>query len=222
MLGLTAYGSSSEDEVDQSPLRQPKQELKASQPKASQIHSAKSPQISHAQLPAQFLDKEPSGPVPGPLLGPQHKETEGLQSIDGQSSPSRTLIHDLTLPPVPNLDIPTSPPGSPNRSANAKFAHFLRLKKQDVHFNEKLAGSASLRNPSLLNKMMEHAGINEQAQYSSSLPDELWDPSILPSWGYKEELLKAQRQLNSKAEEKRSKAQRETIQFVSSNSSRSG
>jgi hypothetical protein len=143
-----------------------------------------------------------------------------MQLGDGQLSTSRTLIHDLTLPPVPNLDIPPSPPGSPNLSANAKFAHFLRLKKQDVHFNEKLAGSASLKNPSLLNKMMEHAGIDGQAQYSSSIPTELWDISSLPNWGYKEELLKVQKESNAKAEEKRQKGQRAMIDFVSPDSSR--
>ncbi|KAL3489140.1 nucleophile aminohydrolase [Aspergillus germanicus] len=196
MLGLGAYGSSSEDEVEQAPLQKPKQI-----PQAQSI----------AQKPVP--DREPNGPVSGPVLGPAHNATGSMQLGDGQLSTSRTLIHDLTLPPVPNLDIPPSPPGSPNHSANAKFAHFLRLKKQDVHFNEKLAGSASLKNPSLLNKMMEHAGIDGQTEYSSSIPTELWDTSSLPSWGYKEELLKVQKESNAKAEEKRAKGQRAMIDF---------
>lgn len=160
------------------------------------------------------FDREPSGPV----LGPMHEEFETRQAVDEQSSTSRTFIHDLTLPPVPNLDIPPSPPGSPNPSANAKFAHFLSLKKQDVHFNDKLAGSASLKNPSLLRKLMEHAGIDDQAQYSSSLPPDLWNISKLPYWGYKEELLRAQKEHNVKAEDSRLRGQRDMVEFVSGSS----
>ncbi|OJJ59304.1 hypothetical protein ASPSYDRAFT_56914 [Aspergillus sydowii CBS 593.65] len=161
-------------------------------------------------VPETTFDREPSGPV----LGPMHEELENRQAVEELSSTSRTFIHDLTLPPVPNLDIPPSPPGSPNPSANAKFAHFLSLKRQDVHFNDKLAGSASLKNPSLLRKLMEHAGIDYQAQYSSSLPPDLWNISKLPSWGYKEELLRAQKEHNAKAEEGRMRGQRNMVEFV--------
>ncbi|KAL4947258.1 nucleophile aminohydrolase [Aspergillus filifer] len=157
---------------------------------------------------------ESEKPLVGPVLGPVHEGRPLQASIETRST-SRTLIHDLTLPPVPNLNIPPSPPGSPNPSANGKFAHFLSLKKQDVHFNDKLASSTSLKNPSLLKKMMEHAGIDEQAQYSNSLSPGLWDVSHLPSWGYKEELAKAQTELNAKSEERRVKGQRDTIEFVS-------
>lgn len=144
---------------------------------------------------------------------------------DGQSSPFSTplaLIHDLTLPPVPNLDIPPSPPGSPDPTANAKFAHFLSLKKQGTHFNEKLAGSKSLKNPSLLKKMMNHAGIDDQAQYSTSLSHDLWDASNLPDWGFKEELLKAQQDIRHKTEEKRLTGQWDSIEFVSGTPDGSG
>ncbi|KAL4783478.1 nucleophile aminohydrolase [Aspergillus varians] len=156
-----------------------------------------------------ILDREPRGPI----LGPMH-ETESSQAMGGQASTSRALIHDLTLPPIPNLDIPPSPPGSPRPSANSKFAHFLLLKKQDIHFNDKLAGSVSLKNPSLLRKMMEHAGIDDQAQYSSTLTPDLWNMPNLPSWGYKEELLRTQRELNAKLEEDRSKGHRDKIEFI--------
>ncbi|KAL2864554.1 HCNGP domain-containing protein [Aspergillus lucknowensis] len=214
MLGLGAYGSSSEDEVEQKPLPQTRQEPKAPLVEASQTQEDRAQQTFEGQSTAQerTLDRQPRGPASGPVLGPMHQEIATSHPIP--LSTSRTLIHDLTLPLVPNLDIPPSPPGSPDPSANAKFAHFLSLKKEDVHFNEKLAGSASLKNPSLLRKMMEHSGIDEQAQYSSSLPPDLWDISILPDWGYKEELLKTQKELNSKAEEKMLKGQRGAIEFV--------
>ncbi|KAL3457782.1 HCNGP-like protein-domain-containing protein [Aspergillus heterothallicus] len=218
MLGLTAYGSSSEDEAEQPLPQSTKQELKPPQHDALEIQEDKiGQQIPQAQHTAQALDGESNRPI----FGPAHKETEGSQSIYGDPPTSRTLIHDLTLPPVPNLDIPPSPPGSPEPARNARFAHFLRLKRQDVHFNEKLAASASLRNPTLLSKMMEHAGIDEQAQYSSSLPTDVWNTSNLPDWGYKEELLKAQKKLNLKGEEQMGKWQRDTIEFIPSDPSSS-
>jgi hypothetical protein len=125
------------------------------------------------------------------------------------------LIQDLTLPPVPNLDIPPSPPGSPDPAANAKFEHFLSLKKQGVHFNAKLANSSSLKNPSLLKKMMNHAGIDEQSQYDTALPADLWSTSKLPKWGFKEEVLRAQQEIRQQREEKKSAGQRSSIDFVS-------
>lgn len=171
-------------------------------------------------LPEAPTNVEPAGPV----LGPSHPQTQEAHMADEPSpdrisspfSTSLSLIHDLTLPPVPNLDIPPSPPGSPNPMANSKFAHFLSLKKQGTHFNEKLAGSSSLKNPSLLQKMMDHAGIDEQAQYSTSLPLDLWDMSSLPEWGFKEQLLKTQQEVRHRTEEKRLAGKRDSIEFVSS------
>lgn len=160
----------------------------------------------------------PSAPVLGPSQPPKEQDTPEELPVDIRNSSlsaSRTLIQDLTLPPVPNLDIPPSPPGSPDPAASAKFAHFLGLKKKGVHFNEKLASSASLKNPSLLGKLREHAGVDERAQYSTSLPSDLWDPSALPGWGYKEELLKTQQEVRRKIEEKRTTGQRSSIDFVS-------
>ncbi|KAE8400057.1 nucleophile aminohydrolase [Aspergillus pseudonomiae] len=193
MLGLGAYESSSEDETAK----------KA--PSATKC-------INKGQPVQTATSREPSGPI----VGPSHEEAQPEPHFSERSrlSNSRTLIHDLTLPPVPNLDIPLSPPGSPNSNVNAKFAHFLSLKKQGVHFNEKLAFSASLKNPSLLKKMMEHAGIDDQMQYFTSLPPEVWNVSGLPRWGFKEELFKSQKKFHQKAEEQWSADQRETIEFV--------
>ncbi|KAL2215667.1 nucleophile aminohydrolase, partial [Thermoascus aurantiacus ATCC 26904] len=160
---------------------------------------------------------EPSGPVVGPFRPQKAASPPREHQLSGQASPfsaSRTLIHDLTLPPVPNLDIPPSPPGSPNPTVNKKFVHFLSLKKEGIHFNEKLTRSSSLKNPSLLTKMRQHAGIDDQAQYATSIPPELWDVSALPTWGFKEELLKSQQEIRRKAEEKRAAGQRESIEFV--------
>lgn len=155
----------------------------------------------------------------GPILGPSHEDTQSTISAapNGQTSPfppPRALIHDLTLPPVPNLEIPPSPPGSPASTANAKFSHFLSLKSRGIHFNEKLASSTSLRNPSLLGKLMEHAKIDDQAQYYTSLPPDLWCISDLPEWGFKEELLKAQKKAQDTREKKQAAGQKGTVDFV--------
>ena len=167
--------------------------------------------------PSILSNEAPSGPVLGPTsLGPP---TQSPEPTGGRTSPfsaSRALIQDLTLPPVPNLDIPPSPPGSPNPAANAKFEHFLSLKKQGVHFNAKLASSSSLKNPSLLMKMMDHAGIDEPSQYNTSLPAELWSTANLPRWGFKEELFRARQEARQKLEDQRLSGQRSSVEFVAS------
>ncbi|OOQ86080.1 hypothetical protein PEBR_24266 [Penicillium brasilianum] len=228
MLGLDAYGSSSEDEVEIKPTPQ-SQSMREKQPPVVPKQAVQDNKPAPAAQPEHQPQKQsntaineaPNGPVLGPASGPAPvNQTQSLEgpSTSGRSSPfsaTRALVHDLTLPPVPNLDIPPSPPGSPNAAANAKFEHFLSLKKQGIHFNAKLASSSSLRNPSLLMKMMEHAGIDEQSQYNTALPLDLWDVSNLPKWAFKEELLKTQQEARQKQEEKNSAGQRSSIEFVS-------
>ncbi|KAJ5184590.1 hypothetical protein N7491_007539 [Penicillium cf. griseofulvum] len=236
MLGLGDYESSSEDEVEQkgpAPNSQPRkcsatelliqkqQRNKDIPPTTSQAGQDKDHKPSHQQpkeTPFHIAtDSVPEGPVLGPASMDMAPLSEDKHSTSGHLSPfsaSRGLVQDLTLPPVPNLDIPPSPPGSPNPAANAKFEHFLSLKKQGIHFNSKLASSSSLKNPSLLRKMMEHAGINEQSQYDTSLPADLWNTSNLPKWGFKEELLRTQQDFRKKLEEKQASGQRSSVDFV--------
>lgn len=61
---------------------------------------------------------------------------------------------------------------------------------------------------------MDHAGIDEQTQYATALPADLWDVSSLPSWGFKEELQSSQQEIRRRIEEKKSAGQRESIDFV--------
>ncbi|OQE01624.1 hypothetical protein PENVUL_c042G04053 [Penicillium vulpinum] len=222
MLGLGDYESSSEDEVEYKGPPPKSQSNKDIPPTTSQAGQNEDHKPSHQQpkeAPFQVAtDSVPEGPVLGPASMGMAPLSEDKHSTSGRSSPfsaSRALVQDLTLPPVPNLDIPPSPPGSPNPAANAKFEHFLSLKKQGIHFNSKLASSSSLKNPSLLKKMMEHAGINEQSQYDTSLPADLWDTSNLPNWAFKEELLKTQQDLRKQSEEKKASGQRTSVDFVS-------
>ncbi|PGG96638.1 hypothetical protein AJ79_09511 [Helicocarpus griseus UAMH5409] len=245
MLGLAAYGSSSEDECQDSPplkAQKPKQSIDSPknnipQPSGTSIYRYHDNRCNTAFDKPQAETTDPKKPheitpanttvgvgdTDRPLVGPfqpsQKSNTTAAPPPSGKSSPfstNRALLRDMTLPPVPNLDIPPSPTGSPNPAANQKFAHFLSLKKQGVHFNEKLASSSSLRNPSLLSKLMEHAEIDGKAQYATSLSRDLWDPvATLPLWGYKEELLKNQQEIRRGIEEKKAAGQREAIDFVS-------
>ncbi|OJJ47432.1 hypothetical protein ASPZODRAFT_130892 [Penicilliopsis zonata CBS 506.65] len=211
MLGLGAYQSSSEDDTeDQVSLPRSEREKKGLIiTESSKGLERERNTITHA---------EPSGPVLGPLHAEESSVISSGPSYNSTRSPTsdRALIQDLTLPPVPDLNIPPSPPGSPNPAANAKIEHFLSLKTKGVHFNEKLAGSTSLRNPSLLKKLMSHAGITDSAQYNTSMPLEIWDPAGLPTWGFKEELFKSQKNIRQKTEEQRLTGQRDSIKFVSS------
>lgn len=113
---------------------------------------------------------------------------------------SRALLRDLTLPPVPNLDIPPSPPGSPPPALSAKFAQFLDLKKKGVHFNAKLAQSAALRNPSLTDKLMGFVDLEGRAGYATTLPSDLWDPTSeesLPEWATRGGLRQSQEKVRA-------------------------
>jgi hypothetical protein len=154
----------------------------------------------------------PSGPIDGYISPPSSE----LETFIPQSpySADRAQLRELTLPPIPNPNIPSSPPGSPPASTNAKFAQFLELKKQGIHFNEKLAKSSALKNPSLMEKLMDFADIGDIEQYGSTLSKELWDPLAFPGWAYKEELVKSQQRILKKREEAKTASQRDSLDFV--------
>lgn len=92
------------------------------------------------------------------------------------------------MPPVPNFSLPSPPsPPPPNSEPAAllsqttkQFERFLALKAQHTHFNSRLAASASLRNPSLLPKLLEFAGIEGQEACESSLAEGLGVPVEWP------------------------------------------
>ena len=141
-------------------------------------------------------------------------ESSAHSSPTSPNTVHRATIRSLTLPTKPNLDIPQSPLGSPKPGVDQKFSHFLELKKHGVHFNTKLGLSSALKNPSLLPKLMDSAGVSSEWQYATTLPVELWNSAGFPTWAYKEELAEAQHGLSKKKEEERSMIQRESIDFV--------
>ena len=164
-----------------------------------------------------IANQELMGPAGPPLSTVPENNTFSQPSSPYTSQ--RATIRNLTLPSNPNLDIPPSPPGSPAPGADQKFAHFLRLKQQGVHFNAKLASSSALKNPSLLPKLMEFAGVKDQHQYATTLPTHLWDPEGFPESAYKEELAKSQKEISKRKEEEKAKATRDGIEFVSATNS---
>lgn len=156
---------------------------------------------------------------------PERQQEQGDLS-QPPSSPyttARTLIHNLTLPTIPNLDIPPSPPPSPSQAEKqaaltAKFDRFIELKrKKNIHFNAKIADNHALKNPPLMDKLFGFAGIATNfddgegtGQYATTLDKDLWDPACFPEWAYRGPLRKAQEQMQK--EKGRLKGQ--GVQFV--------
>jgi hypothetical protein len=136
---------------------------------------------------------------------------------------NRALIQNLTLPTVPNFDIPPSPPGSPPLKATKKFAQFLDLKTKGQHFNLRLEASSVLRDPGHLPRLMDFAGISDEEQHASSLPEDLAVPAVYPEWAYVEELRASQKQTLKAKEQARSRGPREFVSASKSgNTSASG
>lgn len=166
------------------------------------------------------------GPVPqntvplGPSLPPAedaHATTIDISQAPGSPyTANRAIIHDLTLPSVPNLDIPPSPPGSPPPGASKKFEQFLELKKKGVHFNAKLENSTSLRNPGLMDKLMGFVDIDERSQYETTLPTDLWDPKGFPDSVFRDQLRKSQEKIEKEREAEKAGGGRTAVEFVPS------
>ncbi|CAG8960840.1 hypothetical protein HYFRA_00002377 [Hymenoscyphus fraxineus] len=229
MAGLVDYGSS--DEEEESDTRTNGHVAEVSSISGSNGGTAintrvqqngdllKSPTTLQIDTPKP---DEAAGPILGPTIPASDADMEGLleddQEVQGvpQSpySANRALLRDLTLPTIPNYDIPASPPGSPVASTNKKFKHFLELKKKGVHFNEKLAKSSALKNPALMQKLMDFAEIDEAGQYSTTLANDCWDPNGFPNYAFKEELGKSQKAILKRKEDEKARGQREAVDFV--------
>jgi hypothetical protein len=178
--------------------------------------------LNSGKGPSPNSDAPVVGPIQGPAIPAAGAEMNGFLEDDEEVggvpqspySANRALLRDLTLPSLPNYDIPPSPPGSPVASTNAKFKHFLELKKKGIHFNEKLSKSAAMKNPSLMQKLMDFSDIDEISQYSTTLPKDIWDPTAFPEAAFKEELAKSQKKLLKRKEEEKLRGQREAVDFV--------
>ncbi|KAJ9660149.1 hypothetical protein H2201_007056 [Coniosporium apollinis] len=182
--------------------------------------------------PAQPSTTAPTlGPPPGPTPQPQDIPTRPIASTSHSPPPStsaaasappsphtttRTQIHNLTLPPYPTFSIPPSPPGTPPPSTTAKFTKFLELKAQGTHFNARIAATPSLRNPGLLPKLLDFAGISQEESYASTLGEE--EGGVMAVWpeeGYADSLQRSQSDIEKAREEEARRVGREKVEFVS-------
>ncbi|THV95936.1 hypothetical protein D6D26_07266 [Aureobasidium pullulans] len=194
------------------------------------VESTTEPQPDPTPDPADEPAPASSGPALGPALGPMAGPAAGpsmpeagpsampSEEDDGPvpSSPytaGRLMLRNLTMPPVPNFQIPPSPPGSPPPDTTTKFARFLGLKKKGTHFNERLYHSSALRNPGLLPKLMDFAGISQEDQYATP-----WSQGAIatkfPDWAYGDKLVAAHEKIAKKKEQEKAKNPREAVDFV--------
>ncbi|KAH8815206.1 HCNGP-like protein-domain-containing protein [Xylogone sp. PMI_703] len=244
MSGLVDYGSSGEEENAQDEVPEglnTSDTVKHDPPPAPVANGSACETESNGKklieekpapgqpAPSDIIDAPIVGPVFEPTAAADFSMAEILDEGGTPQSPysaKRSLLRNLTLPTVPNYEIPPSPPGSPIGSTDSKFKHFLDLKKQGTHFNEKLARSSALKNPSLMQKLMDFANVGETDQYSTTLPTELWNPKAFPEYAYKEELGRSQKAILKRREEEKARGHRESVDFVpataSTESSRSG
>ncbi|KAK4561166.1 hypothetical protein LTR86_005121 [Recurvomyces mirabilis] len=188
---------------------------------ATKNKSYEAPEAAPASAPRPDHDEQ--GPRPRPSPAPPVDDTTiSTSPTSGPTSPyttERLLIRNLTMPPIPNFDIPDEPPPPPPNSEAAatlaartkKFEHFLALKKKGVHFNQRLQDSSSLRNPGLLPNLMEFAGVSREESYASAIPVEFGGvPGVWPeAWGVEDLVRGNERRL------KRERAGRQGVEFVS-------
>ncbi|KAF9730574.1 hypothetical protein PMIN06_006557 [Paraphaeosphaeria minitans] len=159
----------------------------------------------------------PEGPSQGPSAIPQTGYDEPTEDASPGSryTSNRLMIQNLTLPTVPNLNIPPSPPGSPPRRSTEKFTRFLELKKKGQHFNQRLENSSVVRDPNHSKKLMDFASITDEDRYASTLPQGLGVPVSWPDWAYGEALNASQKIMITKAKEsERSRVPRGSVDFV--------
>lgn len=175
----------------------------------------RAPANGSPELATRPQDTEEIGPIMGPSRpprtpspAPQTPYSPNPEQLSPYSL-NRATIRSLTFPTsIP--DIPASPPGDEPPDVAAKFDHFRQLKRQGIHFNEKLLRSEALRNPNLLEKLTAFVGVGGTDQYASNLPKEIWDPTAFQEDAFAVKLAKSQQEvLENRQAEERSK-----IEFV--------
>lgn len=220
MDSLVSYESSSDGEEGEKPLPAPS---------VSEMPALNGDSLRHENAPivrtADGHDDD-SKPMIGPSMShalPEQEDGDGHSPQLPDDLSEQDLVRFLTQASHPMTELPPSPPGSPNPQVEAKFKRFLELKSKGVHFNDDLAKKTTFKNPALLSTLMDRAGIGPGAQYATSLPASIWDPQSLPSFAYKEELLKGQQAIRDQEgarKKQASAAGKRTIEFASA--SRSG
>ncbi|KAJ4344623.1 uncharacterized protein N0V89_012367 [Didymosphaeria variabile] len=216
MLGID-YISSDEEDIA------PSVNAELSKPSLSAAASISKATPAPAAVPVE-ADPTPQSLPEGPSQGlffsasaiPEAVEEESANNAPPGSpySSNRLMIQNLTLPPVPNLNIPPSPPGSPPRRSTQKFAQFLELKRKGQHFNQRLESSSVVRDPNHSSKLMDFATITDEDQYTSTLPEGLGVSVVWPEWAYSDALNASQKNITKAKESERSKTPRGPVDFV--------
>lgn len=134
--------------------------------------------------------------IPYPEQDPSLEDQNSNEPPKSPYTTTRSLLHSLTLPSHPNTSIPPSPPGSPPPALTSKFDTFLTLKSNPrgpTHFNARLSASVTMRNPGLMDKLLDFVGIDDgPGQYATVLGRECgWDAEAFPAWAYKGQLRRA-------------------------------
>ena len=221
MKGLVDYGSDSDVEDSRTG---PKAVLATANAPPLNVNAQQKEATKVVATPE--ADTANSAPMVGPSMPTNvdlDEDATGHSDEDATPDPHLTnlseqdLVRQLTQASHPMTALPPSPPGSPDSITEAKFKKFLELKARGLHFNEDLAKKPSFRNPALLGTLMSRAGIDGPAQYATSLPASVWDPSALPSYAYKEELMKSQQSIRDSEwarKQKESKIGKRTIDFA--------
>ncbi|KAG9652559.1 hypothetical protein KCU64_g8332, partial [Aureobasidium melanogenum] len=217
--------------IVQSSILQPTDYLTANDQHAPPTMIVESTTEPQQPLPSPAPVQQPSpaplgpalGPVAGPAAGPSpvpepRAPLDSAEAEDASAPPSpytanRLMLRNLTMPPVPNFQIPPSPPGSPPPDTTTKFARFLDLKKKGTHFNQRLYHSSALRNPGLLPKLLDFAGFNQEDQYATP-----WSQGAVatkfPDWAYADKLVAAHERIAKKKEQGKARNPREAVDFV--------
>ncbi|KAK4034056.1 hypothetical protein C8A01DRAFT_39486 [Parachaetomium inaequale] len=187
------------------------------------------------EIDLSFLDSHPQ----------QQGDNQQEEPPRSPNTKTRSLLHNLTLPALPNMDIPPSPPGSPPPGLDAltaKFDTFLRLKKrtptgqEGVHFNARLAASSGMGNPAVMAKLLAFVGVGVEfgdpstadgddddggrgvEQYATVLSAGVWDAGCFPAWAYKGPLRRAQ----ERGGKERERARGEAVEFVAASAAAGG
>ncbi|KAI1390309.1 HCNGP-like protein-domain-containing protein [Hypoxylon trugodes] len=232
-MALVGYESSDEEEeVEQQP--EPKS-LKQTQDTTSHTNEKPNDIPEKPSAPIQKSDEQQPaiiGPQIGPsaITGPSFPPLEEapMDDDDDANGPglppgspytaTRALLRDLTLPTVPNTEIPPEPPGEPPAALSAKFERFLELKKQGVHFNSRVAANPALRNPALTDKLLSFVELGSPVdQYRTTLSADIWDPTAFPRHAYKEQLKQSQAEI----EKARARNKGAPVEFVAATTSAS-
>jgi hypothetical protein len=216
MLGIN-YESSDEEDPAPAPVTEVSRVIPIKRSAiATNIKLLKStPNTASSPKPAAPKVEEPSitakssnQPDEVPTASIDASENQDLADDVPPGSPytsNRLQIQNLTLPSIPNFDIPPSPPGSPPQPSSKKFAQFLTIKSKGQHFNQRLEQLPALRDPSHLPNLLDFAGVSKVDSYASTLSDALGVPSVWPSWAYGDKLDESQKRLSKSSKEGRTR-----------------